>query len=365
MAKTLKQILGGKNLTGVVQGVKGGIPNVLPAEFFNLTRPVEGDQATYRKVNGTRKTARLAMYGAPSRIREHVGITEVPVKLIHSVESQGHNPIVLQNLTNLGDEGKQAMGRGEIARQTGEFARLFTNLRVAAVTQMLALGLNHFDGDGNLLPSASGAVFSVDFQVPAGNKDGLDVFGAGNLISASWATAGTDIIGDVKAIKTAALKLTGYPLVHAFYGENVLEHLASNTAIAALTASNNPMQNAFAAHEVPENLLGLQWHPADTAFYEDQDGVIKDIWGADTVVFTPAIDRTWYEMFEGSYVIPTDIGDITGDAVAALSNVTTVNGMFSYAQVTSDPVGIKHVAGDTFLPCLKVPGAIFIGDTTP
>jgi hypothetical protein len=34
--------------------------------------------------------------------------------------------------------------------------------------------------------------------------------------------------------------------------------------------------------------------------------------------------------------------------------------MFSYAQVTSDPVTVKHVAGDTFLPVLKVPKAIFI-----
>ena len=39
--------------------------------------------------------------------------------------------------------------------------------------------------------------------------------------------------------------------------------------------------------------------------------------------------------------------------------------MFSYATVKDDPVTIKQVGGDTFLPALKVPAAIWQADVTP
>ena len=51
---------------------------------------------------------------------------------------------------------------------------------------------------------------------------------------------------------------------------------------------------------------------------------------------------------------------ITPDAIASAGNVSIASGMFSYGQVLSDPVTVKHIAGDTFLPVLKVPKAVFV-----
>jgi len=48
-----------------------------------------------------------------------------------------------------------------------------------------------------------------------------------------------------------------------------------------------------------------------------------------------------------------------------LGNVMEVYGQFSYATVTRNPVGLEHAARDTFLPLIKVPDAIFIGDVVP
>jgi hypothetical protein len=42
-----------------------------------------------------------------------------------------------------------------------------------------------------------------------------------------------------------------------------------------------------------------------------------------------------------------------------LANTQVVSGMFAYAVVTADPLTIKMVAGDTFLPVIKVPTAVF------
>lgn len=362
MAKTLQQILGGKNLTGVIQGVKGGVPDdLLPPALLTATRTVEGEYGTYTKVEGTRKTARLAQYGSPSQLRQLKGVSEVSVKLIHTVESVYHKPAVLMNLTHLGDDAKQRLGEEEIARRTGEFKRLFVNLRLSAVYSLLAQGAVYFDAQGNLLPGSGGAHVTVDFGIPAGNKGQLDVFGDSHpIISADWSETDTDIHTQVAALKKAARKLTGYSIKHAFHGANVLDHILGNEKLKALIGANGGFAEQAAAGAVPGGFLGLQWHPVDEAFYVDKDDACQDFFDGDAVIFTPEPSADWYEMLEGTYPVPTDIGSVAGDGGAALGSVEVQAGMFSYAVVTADPVAIKHVAGDTFLPVLKVPKAVFI-----
>ena len=60
--------------------------------------------------------------------------------------------------------------------------------------------------------------------------------------------------------------------------------------------------------------------------------------------------------------MPTNVGSVTQDAAGQLrSNVTTAHEHVRLpALLNTDPVTVKMVAGDTFLPVLKVPGAIFI-----
>src|SRR2546421_697315 len=98
MSQTLEQIIGGVNLTGVIQATTTGIPNVFPAGFYGAKKPVNGDTGEYTRVDGTRQTARIAAYGSPSQQRELKNIAAVPVKLIHTIESIYHKPHVLMNL---------------------------------------------------------------------------------------------------------------------------------------------------------------------------------------------------------------------------------------------------------------------------
>lgn len=366
MAKTLQQILGGKNLSGVIQGIKPGVPaDFMPPGFINTTRTVEGDTATYRKIEGTRKTARIAQYGSPSQVRALSGVKEVSVKLLHSIESNFHKPATLMNLTNLQDESRQVLGQAEIARQTAEFKQLFYNLRISSIISALASGYIYFDGDGNLLPDSTGAVLSSDFQMAAGNQDQLDWDGGGAIIAASWATAGTSIEAQIQDLQIAARRLTGYPIVHAFYGTNILGYFLGNTKLKEIINRYAAYQVGFSTGVIPDGFLGLKWHPAYESFFVDNDGSYQSFIGADTVVFTPEPSADWWEILEGTYPVPTNIGNVSPDAAAAMGNVATVAGQFSYAIVTSDPVTVKQVAGDTFLPVLKVPNAIFQADVTP
>ena len=215
-------------------------------------------------------------------------------------------------------------------------------------------------------PSSSGAAVTVDYSVPSGNKGQLDVFGSGAIIGASWATASTKIITHIRNIKKASIKKTGYQLAHCFYGENIAGYLSSNTEAKEYLARNPAMnQQILSTGEIPDGFMGLIWHPVDDAFFEDKNGTLQGQIGADDIVFVPEPSQDWYELVQGSFVIPTNLGSVTPDATAAVGSLTEVFGMYGYAKITDDPAGIKQFAGDTFLPTIKVPGAVFIADTTP
>ena len=356
MSKTLQQILGARNLVGVIQGVKGGVPEgLLPPAFLTPTRRVRGDNCTYHRVTGTRKTARQVHYGSPSVRRSIQGISEIPVKLMHSAEHVFHSPTTLMNLKEIGNEALQNLGRSEISRQTGEFGRLYNNLRLASVYSIFRDGHIYFDGDGNLLNSSSGAAVDIDMGIGANNLNQLN-----SIIAADWDTAGTDIHLHIIALKEAARKSTGYPITTAFYGASCLDYFLGNTKLSAIINRNAGFQNAFASGEIPNGFLGLNWYPLYEAFFEDNDGTNQDFVTAAKVIFTPDPSPEWWEVVEGSYPVPTDIGNVAADGTAAVGNVMEVNGKFSYALVQADPVSIKHIAGDTFLPLLKVPDAMYI-----
>lgn len=366
MGTSLQAVLGYKNLCGLIQDPKGGVPaDILPPEFLSVTRRIVGDTGSYKRVEGTRRVARQVWRGEPSRRRELKGITEVPFKAITSAEHQMHDATTLSQLTNYDSPDVQRMGRAEIARQTAEFRALFNNLRVSAVHSALALGTIYFNADGELLPTGSGAMLTVDFGVPAGNRNQLDVFGGGDIIGASWATAGTNIPAHVMALLLAALKKTGYRLEYAFYGSNIQAYLALNDYTKNLIVGNPADAAAFSRGIIPDGFLELKWRKGMGAFYEDKDGVFQSWWGPDTVVFSPTPTPDWWELVEGSNPVPTNLGRVAVDAIDASSDVADVTGMASYAVLGSDPVSIKQVGIDTFIPLLKVPGAVFIADVVP
>lgn len=373
MPKTLMQILGGKNLCGVIQRIKPGIPmDILPAGFSRVTRTIKGHVGTYFMVTGTRKTARLAAYGSPSKTRELSGIEEKPITLFHTIENIMHSPSTLMLLKSMQDQ-EQRLGEAEVARQTAEFKQLFANLRFAAIYLAIANGEIYYDNDGNLL--ASDTANKVDFGVPAvsgtgvGNKGALaaargtdSIIGAVGYSGANylWSTTGTGIHLQLKSLKKVARKLTGYPLKYAFYGENILDYFLKNTVILNIMNRNAKIQDSILGGEIPDGFLGFNWIDVNQAFFEDSSGINQEIFDADTIVFTPEVDRTWYDFLEGTYPIPTNVGNLTAGSIEALATIMIKAGMFSYGKVTEDPVGIKQVAGDTFLPIIKVPKAMFI-----
>lgn len=365
MAKTIEQILGYVQLCGVIQSTKTGLPKPLPEGFYKKTDATIGDEGRYTQVTGTRQTALQVMYGAPSRKRKLKDVASKDVKLLHNYEHIDLPVLLLEKLRNYATPEHQQHGIDEVNRQIAEFGQLFDNFETAAVNLALGTGTIYFDSNGNLLPSSSSSAFGVDYGVPSGNQNQLDVFGGGAIISATWATASNDIPLQLRNLKKAAVKKSGYPLKYAIYGENITSYLQKNDYVKDWFTRHPMKREQFMdTGEMPDGMLGFTWIPAYTAFFEDQNESFQDIWAADKIVFTPEPSPDWWGIMQGTYGVPTTI-NIQGSGLEAINSVKHTKGMFAYAQVTNDPVGVRAYAGNTFLPILKVPGAIYIADVTP
>lgn len=364
--KTIEQILSFKNLLRVIDAVKGGVPGgILPERMFTPSDKTDGNRGTYTKVTATRKVAQAVMYGAPSKMADHKGVSEVPVVLIHTYEHFQHDPTLVAKLRSQAG-AVQKWGSEIVAKRAGQFTQRFVNLRRAAWYQALTEGKIWLDSEGNLVHRSGLAAITIDFAIPAGNKTYLNALGEGNIISASWATAATDIPNQIAGIQIAAAQLSGYPITTVYYGKNIPSYVSKNTAMKEYLKLNPTSNEAVRRGEIPDGFMQLKWRPAYTAFFEDSKGTNRRFWGDDICVFTPdESDMGWWGFIEGSYPIPTDVGQMYGDAIQALNALQTVFGLFGYAQVTNDPVGIRQYGGDTFLPVICVPKAVFIGNVTP
>lgn len=360
MAK-LDEIFAGGNLVQTYQDIQPGIEHSLPPAFMTVTDYGERDVVTYIRIPGSRQVAAQVMYDAKSVGSLPKGATRVSANMIHSRENEPISTELLGRLRS-DDENTKRLALQQLMGQLLNFRVRGENLRVASIYSLLTLGAIYFDGSGNLLPSASGAVVSISFGVPAGNQGQLNIDGAGAAIAASWATASTDIPSHVRDIKDQMMKTYGYRIRHAHYGPNLTSYLLKNDNIKDLVV-NNPGYNAsFAAGEIPDGLLGLTWTPLEGHF-EDATGTIQTFYGGDSLILHPDVERSWYGFAEGTYPVPGSLS--RGDADTIIDSIMTARGPFAYAELAIDPVSILMYHGDTFLPILRNPNALLIGDVTP
>ena len=369
MSKTEQQILGFESMMRMVEAVKAGVPDdVLPPEFFSVTSENDGGRtATVTKLTGTRRPARNTGYGAKSRKINQADFATQKYTMIHTFEHIDHKLNVLAQLRDFENPTRQAKGEKAVDKQTMNFMTRLQSLRQTAVASILArAGVIDFDAEGHILPDTTGSQFQVDFEVPAGNQNQLDVFGGGDIIDASWGTSTTDIPGHVRQIIKASIQKTGFKVTGCIFGENIFSYLCGNDCVKNILQSNSGLANSFGQNDIPSGFLKLDWFDGSNFFFEDSAGDVQEMFGPDSITFIPDVTDDWYDLQEGSYVIPgSGGGGMSADAMAALADTEEVFGKFSYAKVIDDPVTVRHYHGDTMLPTLINPEAIFVADVTP
>jgi len=334
----------------MIQTTKSGLPLMIPPAFLTETDRASGNVAKFLLVEGQRDLARLASQGSPAVRVGQKGISEKNITCLHSFESQQFLGQKLLNIRNPENGQVSRMGEGEIMRQTVDFKKRQVNLMQASAQYMLLNGKLFADGLGNILPSSSGAAVTVDCEIPAGQRNQLNILDGGNIISAVWSTAGTDIVTQITNMKRAMLKKGGWPMMHAFYGANIPGYIFKNT-IAKEWINRNQQLNkaAFAANDVPQGFQNLTWHNVSDAHFIDANGDPQDMIGADDIVFCPDPSTEWWKVFTGSQAVPQGVANYGSDALSMTGDLQEVFGMFGYAAMSHNPVAIEQFAGNNWL----------------
>ena len=364
-------------MCGLIWGIKTGVPNPFPGDpmaktgFYTQDQEVEKDYGTYTRVRGTRQTALISAYGSPSQKRQLRDVEEVPVKLFHTVQSIDLKSSDFRGLINWDTKGSDIRidpkGVQKIAFQISQFNDQIENLRISMLISLLFQGNVWFNGQGQVLTSSSGSRFSASTQQPSYCQGQLPCVGGvpntnTNIIDTTWSNTSSDIVQQIIALKQAAVRLTGYRLKYAFYGKNIPNYFLTNATIASFFIRDPVANREFMqTGDIPDPFVGLTWLPAyDAGFFEDASGNLQTgLVGDDQVVFTPEPSGEWLGWLAGGYDIPGVKSTVDSNAMAMLADMDVVYGKFAYSTLQLDPPSIKLVAGDTFLPVVKVPTAYF------
>lgn len=358
--KEIGEVLHIENIMRVIKSSIATVPGGIIDEMLRPTDKTIGDSGYYFKIENTRRVAQQVMFGAASKAAKFKGISKIPIKLIHSFEHFNHEVVTLQNLLSE-DEGRQKLGIELFGHKIAEFTQTYVNLRRAALYSMLSTGHIYIDNEGDLVMDSAKAIIDVDYGVPAGNKNQLDVLGDGDIIAAKWSNTATDIATQIADLQKAALTKTGYKVKLALYGKNVPGYIAGNTVMKEFLRMSPVSAKMVASGGIPMDFLDLEWRPYYAANFEDHLGTTHFFCGDNDVVFLPDImDRGWWGLIEGSFPCPSDVRAFS-DGIEALKSMVETWGMFGYATVCVDPPSVRQYAGDTMLPVLCVANAIFQG----
>lgn len=216
-------------------GMQTGGPNVIP---FPQRR------GGYDIFSSTRSVASVRTPTASAAVVRRKAVGRVDFEIPRMSEML---PLLYEEMHNqrtIGGSMTDIDTRGEryIARQQEYMANRAANFRLALLGGMLrGATYIHADGDRTYLDyTSSGAIGTIDYQIPAGNKSQLDMLGGGNLVTGSFASSGTDIPGILLNIDAAFQKLWGGRLDFAMCSSATWNYIIQNDYVVQQAGFSNP-----------------------------------------------------------------------------------------------------------------------------
>lgn len=367
MAITLAQLLKTEVITGTISRIKTPMSRL--QDFFGMgpgginTDQVSGRDIGWDIFDQTRllATGRAPATGPARVTRNPVG--HVSARCYRSYESIVINEEEIFRGRPLGQQYGEIDQRGQnyIARQESYLAQKFKNMREFMVSRMLRGGFDITqDGDDYIPVELAAGMFSVDFQVPAGNKSQLNMTGGGDIIGTSWANAAAPIISDLMQINAAFEELHGRPLAHVWMNSNTFQNVLANTQVINTGGTANtffqemrwsPAKSAeqIADTGIEVTLRGfplVKFHVYDGGL--TVNGVYSKFFPDNYASFLPEPAADWVAMKEGSELIREKPNTESVEAF----------GLKAWALMVDDPPGFDLRVVDNCIPALFVPKAV-------
>lgn len=175
----------------------------------------------------------------------------------------------------------------------------------------------------------------------------------------SWATATTDIDGDVETMKRLIAQDSGRAAAIALCGRNVFPYLRKNSAVKEWFTARDGAVADYASMfgDSIRGLMGLDWYtyragyvaagPTWTPFIPD-----------DTVIIMPRIDSGWFQRHRGQVQFPNTVyGGVTG--------FNKTFGVAAWSRLKDEPPSAVYYQRWAELAIPVFPSAYVVMDVTP
>jgi hypothetical protein len=325
-------------------------------------------RGSFHVMNNSRKVAKGRAPGAPAAQSDMAPIGAVPFVYPRMYDSI---KLLAEDYANLGLIENPAVrdetGQRMIGLQTKVKAQEAANWRKAALIGALR-GALFAKTDGESWNYSFTGGETVSAQLSAANQGALDMLGNGNILSASWATASTNINEDLDQINEGFQRKTGGALRTVICGSDVWNAVIKNDFIrSGAGTSNAPFE--MLTHEVPTKLATraknvkiarLNTHPQLNWYVTDEvvelaDGIQKIVPAGRAIFLGFEPDDGTVAMYEGAEPVAEYDG----------GPETTRVGFHSWFVKRSNPTATEVFFLDNAMPVIHVPEAVAYGTCIP
>lgn len=314
---------------------------------------VDTDTVEYIFLGRVKSAAPLNKRGAAARLIQPTGADARKVTLAHVFNELRLGFDSLRALREPDNWTLQKLGRTEVMKQLQDFGTRHMMTKRVFLAKALADGVVYTNFEGQILESSTGAEQTIDLGVPASHKSQLNI--GGNVISAAWDVAGTDILGQLDNLTYAAEVENVDPPKHIWLNSQNKKWFRLNTELKAYYSGVRPLNELLNEDTVEIN--GYVFHFFGGT-YTDASGSTQPFIPLTKAIITPDLGP-WFMNAIGLEYVPTSI-DIAGSTDEALANVVEQYGPFAYSKFEHNPPRLSVYMGDNFMYAFRNPKSIWI-----
>jgi len=351
--------------------------------FYNLGQgtvpseviPVGIHTFTYDVFDNTRTVATVRPRGAgPNRVRkQRVGTASAT--LLRAYEAMTIEYDKIAGSRRIGADwvkGLDRRGQNYVTKQLRYQMQRFVNLREFVISRMFRGGYAiKMEGEEHYVTEEGSGDFDVNFQIPSSHKGRLPLkAGAADIITASHASASTDVISHWLELQKAAERESGHSIKTAWINSTLLGNYIQNDTLQAAGGSAFRIWDDFQRGRLPtpdgsrDSGWEIQFRAYPHILFRVYDGVLNagsvqvdstaiadtNLFVPDNVcIFTPNPDGDWLGMAEGSELVRKGYD----------KPVTLAEGFDTWNLPVSTPAGEELHALDLFAPVLYIPKAVY------
>lgn len=366
-AKAISRVAAASSAITRKFGMQGGPPGS-NIRGKNVTT-IGHRQFGYDIFNDSRAVGRSTVPGAPAAVsaRNPVGRVQGTFPRMHDsiplAAEELHNRRVIGGNSSAYDEG----GKNYIARQQKFLGQKAGNFRTMLVGGMIRGAVYGHQVSADRIYydyTSTSAVWTIDYQIPSGNKTQLNMLGAGNILDVAWDNPGANIPKHIGSVNAAFQQLVGSRCDLMIMNATTWNYVMNNDYVIQNAGSSNPAfielsretgtsENGRPYTTIEARIAAVPWV---TILITDEGLDLENSGGTTTytkflpdgaVWFGPNPDPMYFEMLEG------------GEPISEGPNMAPVikNGLDAWTYNSWNPTATVMYALDNAMPALYVPSA--------